>query len=130
MAKLGCICGLSIVDQSDNLPYKGEIIRDQERFTFYDGLKHALSSFIEALLQGKREEWLREHMPEEYPHIGDSNEEAIETIFLYHLPPRTLEIYQCLNCGTLWIQTDPYANTFRSFAATAWKEGEPSILQG
>jgi hypothetical protein len=36
--KIGCHCGASIIDQTDDLPYKGHLIPDQEWFATYDAI--------------------------------------------------------------------------------------------
>jgi hypothetical protein len=36
--KIGCYCGESIVDQTDDLPYKGHLVPDQEWFVNCDSL--------------------------------------------------------------------------------------------
>lgn len=34
--KIGCDCGTSIIDETDDLPHKGHLIPDQEWFATYD----------------------------------------------------------------------------------------------
>jgi hypothetical protein len=36
--KIGCHCGEVIVDQTDDLPYKGHLVPDQEWYTNFDAL--------------------------------------------------------------------------------------------
>src|SRR6185437_4088974 len=36
--KIGCHCGASIIDQTDDLPHKGHLIPDQEWFATYDAI--------------------------------------------------------------------------------------------
>ena len=36
--KLGCHCGATIVDSTDDLPQKGHVIPDQESFATYDAM--------------------------------------------------------------------------------------------
>lgn len=36
--KIGCHCGASIVDQTDDLPYKGHLTPDQVWFATYDAI--------------------------------------------------------------------------------------------
>lgn len=36
--KIDCYCGVSIIDQTDDLPYKGHLIPDQEWFATYDAI--------------------------------------------------------------------------------------------
>lgn len=40
--KIGCHCGASIIDQTDDLPHQGHMIPDQEWFATYDAIDDAV----------------------------------------------------------------------------------------
>ncbi len=129
MSKLGCECGATISDTTDKIPYKGFIIRDQDREALYDRMADDLDAFMDAVLQGKREEWIRGYFLPGYPVEGVKNEEVFADILYRYVIAPSLDIYQCMGCGGMLVQTDPEADTFAYFAAREWEKGRPSILQ-
>jgi hypothetical protein len=130
MSKLGCECGNVISDTTDNIPYKGVIIRDQDvERVFYDGIANDINEFIEAISQGKREEWMREYFLSGYPFSEVNNLGVISDIISLHFIKRELDIYQCMSCGSIKIQNGSSSNMFSSFAAKKWLEGSESILK-
>jgi hypothetical protein len=128
MSKLGCECGGIISDTTDNIPYKGSIIRDQDDEALYDSMAADIGAFINALLQGEREKWIRGYFLPGYPVEGIGDEEVVSDIFSRHLLPRRLDIYQCMECGSIKIQKAPESNEFSSFTAHEWDKGSRSIL--
>ncbi len=129
MSKLGCECGGTISDTTDNIPYKGTIIRDQDQEALYDQMASDLNAFMDAILQGKREEWISRYFLPGYPVENIKNEEVFSDILSRYVIAPGLDIYQCMECGSVKIQRVPESNIFASFAAREWKKGSPSILQ-
>jgi hypothetical protein len=131
MSKIACKCGRSITDQTDRIPNKGAIIRDQNKADLYDGMANDINSFIDALSQGKRVEWIHEYYlrfhPDDSPVEAIKNEDILSTILSRHIA-KELCIYQCVSCGGLMIESEPFSNTFESFTADKWEEGKASIL--
>lgn len=132
MAKTRCQCGSTILDQSDNIPYKGAIIRDQDKMNLYQSLERDITSFIDAISLSRREEWIDENYlrydQDERPAAVIKNNDVIGFILARHLT-RELCIYQCLSCGSVMIETSPFSNTFAIFTTTEWENGSASILQ-
>ena len=130
MSKLGCVCGNVISDTTDNISYKGVIIRDQDmERVFDDGITNDIDEFIKAISQDKREEWLRDYFLSGYPFSEVSNLEAISDIISRRFIERKLDVYQCMSCGSIKIQNGSSSNMFNSFAAEKWLEGNESILK-
>ena len=80
--KIGCHCGATIFDQTDNLPHKGHLIPDQEWFATYDAMDDEVI------------------VP-----LGDG---AIDREKAFGLSRRVLSrasrpMYQCRACGRLYI---------------------------
>lgn len=113
MSKLGCICGHTIVDQTDDLPYKADFIRNQDADTV-DQRTSDIASFIEAIKNGKREEWLYSYFGTD-THISESDESAVFYIILKNTSKYESLIYQCGNCGRIKIQVGN-SNNYLSFA--------------
>ena len=112
MSKLGCICGHTIVDQTDNIPYKAKFIRDQDQETFW---KYAddIASFIDAIQSNRRDAWIKSYFSENYPPAID-NASIIFDIVSYHERGLAGELYQCENCGRVKIEVED-TNQFASF---------------
>lgn len=130
MSKLGCKCGNVISDTTDDIPYKGVIIRDQDmERVFDDGISKDVDEFIKAISQGKREEWVRGYFLSGYPFSEVSNLEVISDIISRRFIERKLDVYQCMSCGSVKIQNDSSSNMFSSFAAEEWQKESESILK-
>jgi hypothetical protein len=126
MSRLGCVCGHTIVDQATDIPYKASFIRDQD-FEAYIEYTNMVASFIDAVKDGKRDEWIRKCFGETYPaHI--SNGDVVFDIMSGHRMDFESWIFQCENCGRIKIQVrdtnsiasfmpedDLHRNIFRKF---------------
>jgi hypothetical protein len=122
MAKLRCECGYLIVDQADNLAYKGRILRDQVADRFFDRTANDIAMFVEAILKGKRQDWLVDHFTDVYPADTDTAGVIHDIIAGYFILKESIMIYQCEQCGRIWIQEQARSNNFRSFVPdSAWK---------
>lgn len=130
MSKLRWECGNVISDTTDNISYKGLIIRDQDvERIFDDGIAKDINELIEAISKGERENWIREYFLSGYPFSDVSNLDVISDIISRSFVERKLDVYQCVNCGSIKIQTSSASNMFSSFAAEKWQEGNQSILK-
>jgi len=113
MSKLGCVCGHVITDQTDNIPYKAKFIRDQDFGEYSDKYTDDISSFIEAVKDGRRNEWVKNYFSETYPtSISDSS-----IVFdIISVQDRIFEgdVYQCENCGRIKVQIQD-KNLYASF---------------
>lgn len=126
MSKLGCECGSVIYDQTDFIPYKGSIIRDQDDERVYDGIAADVAAFIEAVAQGRRDEWIGGYFRRGYPPVDD--ESVVADIIARHVLKRRLTVYQCTGCGRIKIQEGSRSNMFSSFSPDEWQTGGRSIL--
>lgn len=104
MAKLGCICGNTIVDQADNLPYKGYILPDTELERTSDILSNTIDSLSDATKQSKRLEWIKEKftVPPYTTDLSDSS--MVHDIISSLLVDKKQDIFECENCGRIAIQ--------------------------
>src|SRR5271168_4010506 len=80
--KIGCHCGELIRDQTDDLPWKGHLIPDQEWFATHDAIDDAV---IDPLAVGRIEKDQAYHLAREI---------IIRSSRL---------MYQCPRCGRLYI---------------------------
>jgi hypothetical protein len=79
--KITCDCGALIVDQTDTIPHKGHLIPDQEWFPVFDGIDAVIDD-----LSARRLDAAAACM-------------KVRTI----LGAAARQIYQCKNCGRLFV---------------------------
>ncbi len=60
MSKLGCVCGHTIVDQTDFLPYKAHIREDEDVQKPIELLADILARYYEARQQGQGDQFVKE----------------------------------------------------------------------
>ena len=97
MSKLKCPCGFVIVDQTDNLSYKGSD-------AISDILVESMDSLSEANKNNRRLEWIKAHFKvPPYPvHLNDSS--MIFDLYTSAQLDKTRVIYECESCGRIAIQ--------------------------
>lgn len=112
MSKLTCTCGHLIVDQSDDLPYKGSILRDQDREAVFAGPVARIARAIDGLRQGDASAFAREFpRPQEQADV----EMAVWVMLHTEWHKRQLDVLECTACGRLWVQREPGINRYVSY---------------
>jgi hypothetical protein len=115
MAKLGCICGHTIVDQTDNISYKASFIRDQDIDTIDNLQADDINDFINAIINNERDKWLKNYFcTDAYKNL--KNSVIIQDIMSRHSLKYESEIFLCEECGRIKIQKGT-ENKFISFSA-------------
>jgi hypothetical protein len=102
MAKFMCSCGHIIRDQSDRLPYKAMFIPDEDDEACFDGLANQVVEFIQARERGQQDAFISKYFGEEFPR--DEDEFAIVGYLVSYPVAFGRHIYECENCGRVWIQ--------------------------
>jgi hypothetical protein len=127
MARLGCTCGHVIRDQTDAIPYKGVIVRDQHIEPFIGECARRVGALIAALQAGTRTTWLQQTFSAEYP--TDLPDEAVVHDLITSLLLRKYgsNVYQCEMCGRLWVQDPHGTEQFRAFAPEGIWEGTLAV---
>jgi hypothetical protein len=114
MSALGCKCGHRIADQTDFLPYKGRILKDEDQEKCWSTIYTEIATFVEAVVTNKREEWLDRHFGRDYPR--GLSDESIISLWLISVHNRYMvTIYECENCGRLYLQKGTDSNIFFSY---------------
>jgi hypothetical protein len=104
MSKLKCLCGNTIDDQADNLPYKGYLIPDSELDKTSEILSYTIDSLSEATKKSKRLEWIKDNfLVPPYPtNLSDSS--MIHDIISSLLIEKKQDVFECGSCGRIAIQ--------------------------
>lgn len=103
MSKLGCRCGHVIVDQTDSSPYKASLLRDEAENGFWDEVHRELKPLVEAAESGDKTAVAQAFG--EFAHWCSAADE-LEGRISSHYIHRASTVYECQNCGRLWVQRD------------------------
>lgn len=116
MSHMLCTCGHDMPDNTDKLPYAGfaYVLRDQSTDQFWDEVYQDIASFATALAEDRRDAWITERFGERYPH-GLANPSVLEDLITGLFGERSLALFQCENCGRLWVQEELYSSLYRPF---------------
>lgn len=111
MSKFGCTCGHTIRDQTDCLPYRGDLLKDQDWAAFFVGTREALTGFLAGVRSGDLSEWHRK-----WPWLkGWDDEDIVASLLDWHWGKYRIVVYECEQCGRLWVQTGTKSDFFVPF---------------
>jgi hypothetical protein len=102
MSKLKCKCGHLIVDQTDNLEYKGYILPDTYVDDVSESLTNNIDTLVNAIKSGRRLEWIKANF--EVPPYPTDIKESSMIHDLLNIVNTTQEIFECENCRRIAIQ--------------------------
>ena len=115
MSKLGCACGNTIPDQTDNLPYKGHILPDVHHHAFFEWIAQEAQSYVTAVREGQTNAWLLRRFTRSYVDLKLSDADVLND----HICAKFLEfkrdMYECDHCGRIHVETHK-DNLFVSYA--------------
>ena len=109
MSKFMCYCGNIIRDQTDYLPYKGRYFADEDTDALFEGLIPFLARLVEAT-EKREQAAFRGDYPEE---LDISN--FISDHIAGYSGKFGRHIYECEQCGRLWLQYDRPGNRYTSY---------------
>lgn len=120
MSKLLCKCGHIIRDQTDQLPYKARFLCDFDDDLVFDKLSGECALLVQSVAAGDRESWLKRHFLDRYPRsLSDG---SIFSDFMAGMMTQFFrDMYECENCGRLWIQKSGTLNEFASYVPDSGK---------
>ena len=104
MSKLGCLCGHTIVDQTNDIAYKGYILPDTLVNSFFDVLTENMNSLATAKKSNNTLEWMKKNFSvPPYP-LDASDADMIHDLLFNAFVNTNQDIYECENCGRVAIQ--------------------------
>lgn len=106
MSKLGCRCGHIIVDQADCLPYKAEILSDQDAERVWDDTSAAVAAYYALSTTEERHRWIASYFNSHYP-LDLPHASVIYDILTGGMLRYGRTLYECESCGRLWLQARP-----------------------
>jgi hypothetical protein len=119
--KLTCDCGHVIVDQTDYLPYKALLARDEDFDRIWTTASEDLVKSLVADPAKRKEE-----LGDRFQGISSSSDEWVITTYLGRLRrEHMLRVYECERCGRLLVQRGPRAQMYVSFIPSS---GQPEHI--
>jgi hypothetical protein len=101
--KLLCPCSAEIRDQTDDLPYAAELIRDQDWEGFWGTLVRQAGDYAEAVHRGQRDAWIDEHLSPVFPKT-DTDADVIAAVLSKLKLRYAIQVYECERCGRVLIE--------------------------
>ena len=101
MSKLGCKCGHVIVDQTDSLPYKASLFRDQAENAFWDEMRLEIEPLV-AAAESQDTAAIAQAYGEFGPWVNTA--ENVEGRIGSIHARRLTAVYECQGCGRLWLE--------------------------
>lgn len=112
MSKLGCACGHTISDQTDNIIYKAHFKRDQDQKIYSDQIEDIVS-YIDSVRKGTEKEWIKNRFGEDAS-TDMKDIHAVCNILVNPSVEYESRMYLCEECGRVLIQKG-VENRFLSF---------------
>lgn len=128
MGRMKCKCGAAMVDVQIPNSYVGNVVSDADMDHVYESIATELALLIEATSnEQSRLGWIEKHF-EVPPYPADASNYEIITDLISQINNRcSRSLWQCENCGRLWLQDKPYENTYRSFNPDEEWNGKSSL---
>lgn len=123
MTHVRCSCGhhwSETVIPAEGYANHGWIMRDQDREAYYGDTAKQIAEFIDAVVSGRRDEWIRQKFGAGYP-TELENADIVDDIM--SLGRKELFVFQCESCGRLWVQEAPFEGNYQPFKPEGdWKD--------
>jgi hypothetical protein len=111
MSKFSCTCGHVIYDQADYLPYKAEVLKDQDHEAFFSSVAEALTEYLAGVRSGDLAEW-----QSKWPFLrGKADETVLWSVLGWFWRKFNVDVYECEKCGRLWVQEGTESQRFVPF---------------
>jgi hypothetical protein len=114
MSKLRCTCGHIIRDQTDCIPYKALRYADEDTPVYFEAIE-TIADLVQAY-EHEATERPPHPQPEQQKHDKRKGLTRQITRILghYHIGHFRV-LFECENCGRLWLQVNPRENTVVSY---------------
>lgn len=125
MSKLACHCGHIIRDQSDQLPFKATVIRDQDEDRLLEKIGDAVVDLLAAAKDGNIDQLIEDRFGSNW---RPSFRVAVGEIVAQPYIDEVSMAYECEACGRLWLNRKS-SNAFLSYSPDSHRyEGVLSLV--
>jgi hypothetical protein len=114
MSKLGCTCGHTIRDQTDCIPYKALCYSDEDTPVYFEAIE-TITDLIQAREDHMIEQSFSPQSEQQRRKERMNLTREITRILGYYRGGHLRDVFECENCGRLWLQVNPRENTFVSY---------------
>ena len=115
MSKFFCQCGNVISNVVYPSPTEGYLFAQEDEDVFETEIEHQIASFIEAVENNRRNEWIGRFFTDDYP-VELKNTSVISDIITKIKSEYTLRVCECENCGRIHVQEKPDLNRYVTYA--------------
>ena len=115
MGKFACTCGHVISDCQCPNDVTGDVLSDKSFNVLSDAIVSVVQDYLEHLQKGQVDEWRTQHLGNDYPDdlsAGDMIEDVLTSKFW----DLTLAMFECDQCGRLWVQRAVGVNEYRGYS--------------
>lgn len=116
MSQINCLCGHTIRDSADDLPYKAYFFSDSAYGKFIDGIIKAVLDLKGFSSEAERNEWLSKNFGTDYPRDAEDSEIIHDILSDFGSKFNRL-MYVCEKCGRVLLQEKSCENKFVVFSA-------------
>ena len=127
MGKFGCTCGNVISDVAIPNEVTGFVLSDKSSDVFYSAISEVVGDFLKNFQSDSIEDWRAKHFNEIYPK-DEPPGEMIHDVLTARLMDVTLAMFECDECGRLWIQESPGVNKYKAYSPDDGPETRAKIL--
>ncbi|MBT5021103.1 MAG: hypothetical protein HON04_20420 [Planctomicrobium sp.] len=115
MGKFGCTCGNIISDVIAPNDVTGFVLSDKSSEIFCESISDVIGDFFNHFNADTIEEWRAKHFNEMYP-TSEPLGEMIHDVLFSRLMDVTLGMFECDECGRLWVQESPTVNKYKAYS--------------
>ncbi|GCF11755.1 hypothetical protein [Dictyobacter arantiisoli] len=115
MSKFLCRCGYVIIDQEDYLPYKASFFLDADTNISFERFYSYLQDLQIALNEGDIQDFFKKTHGEDVVQESFSLEDSIAMMFGGLIAVFGHTMYECEQCGRIWLQFHRDMNRFIPF---------------
>jgi len=126
MGKFGCTCGHAISDVIEPNEVTGQVLSNRCYDAYFDQVSDWIEEFIVYREAGDLEPWLMKRFGEKYPRSLPISS-IIHDILTGRFIELTLAMYECDECGRLWIQEEPGKNVYHGYSPDEPKKRKKAL---
>lgn len=117
MSKIGCVCGHTIRDQTDQIPYKASLLQDIHESDYWEWVEVEVQSYLEAAEKNDVGAWMKSRgWPPTYA-VG--NGRVLRKILYARYVDLMKSVFECESCGRLLVEGQ--ANEFQHYSPDTQK---------
>ncbi len=127
MGKFGCRCGNVLSNVHQPTEINGRILSEKSDDEFFEDLAAIIDDYIEHLGRDDVPTWRAKYFNEQYP-TNLTAGEMLHDVLTGRFWNLTLDMWECDQCGRVWIEESVNANSFCAYSFDEPLEKRPKVL--